>query len=466
MAYVVDRVVICDAFREPEKHYQLLTGGRSKLAEGRRPSMRFLASAKDVKGGIAGVVGKEAGLFEDMLASAEQKNDFVNQLRDEVREWREAGYPGTAGVTRRLLEWWFERDEERRATAAALLLLPAGGGRDGHLPLRGAGPAQDARDRRPPALRAQARHRHRQDRGDGALRHLVDAAQAQGERLVALGELPRAGAEPHGARPGERPAARRRARPDRRAQPLRRLRHGAAGVPGGVPAERLGAQLAGHPARGQARRLDRRGPGAARGGPLHPAGGAAGDAAPRPAGPERGRCGGCSAAGATSWSSTTRRTTSTARSARRRARTRPTSSGARSSSASRRPRASRLVLDLSATPWYGSGSPKPEGTLYEWLVSRLLGLRRLRVGARQGGAAPGPRRAGARLPRPVGPREGREDQGGVPARLQGRDREHLLVVEEGLRRVGGPARVRARRRARCSCASPTAPSARRGSSST
>jgi len=27
-----------------------------------------------------------------------------------------------------------------------------------------------------------------------------------------------------------------------------------------------------------------------------------------------------------------------------------------------------LVLDLSATPWYGSGSPKPEGTLYEWLI--------------------------------------------------------------------------------------------------
>src|SRR5881296_2863991 len=115
MAYVVDRVVICDAFQEPERHYQLLTGGRSKLAEGRRPSMRFLASAKDVKGGIAGVVGREAGLFEDMLASSEQHNDFVNQLRNEVRGWREANYPGTALVTRRLLEWWFERDEERRA---------------------------------------------------------------------------------------------------------------------------------------------------------------------------------------------------------------------------------------------------------------------------------------------------------------------------------------------------------------
>src|SRR5881396_2315806 len=116
MAYVVDRVVICDAFREPDQHYQLLPGGKSKLVKERRPSMRFLASARDVAGGIAGVVGKEARLFEDMLASSEQRNDFVNQLRDEVRAWREDGYSGTALVTRRLLEWWFERDEERRAT--------------------------------------------------------------------------------------------------------------------------------------------------------------------------------------------------------------------------------------------------------------------------------------------------------------------------------------------------------------
>jgi len=28
-----------------------------------------------------------------------------------------------------------------------------------------------------------------------------------------------------------------------------------------------------------------------------------------------------------------------------------------------------LVADLSATPWYGPGSPKPDGALFEWLVS-------------------------------------------------------------------------------------------------
>ena len=72
MAYIVDRVVICDTFREPDRHYRLLAGGRSKLMEGWRASKSFLASAKDVKGGIAGVVGKEAGLFEDMLASEDR----------------------------------------------------------------------------------------------------------------------------------------------------------------------------------------------------------------------------------------------------------------------------------------------------------------------------------------------------------------------------------------------------------
>src|SRR3989441_12864403 len=121
MAILVDRVVSCEAFREPDQRCQRLPGGKSKLVKERRRSMRFLASARDVAGGIAGVVGKEAGLFEDMLASSEQRNDFVNHLREEVSAWREAGYPGTALVTRRLLGWWVERDEEGRAVRRRFL---------------------------------------------------------------------------------------------------------------------------------------------------------------------------------------------------------------------------------------------------------------------------------------------------------------------------------------------------------
>ena len=119
MAYFVDRVVICEAFEEPDKHYQLLSGGRSQLVNDRRPSMRFIAASGGARGGIGGIVGREAALFED-LSSCSEKNEVVNQLREEVREWRKNRYPGTAIVTRRLLEWWFERDEERKALGKRL----------------------------------------------------------------------------------------------------------------------------------------------------------------------------------------------------------------------------------------------------------------------------------------------------------------------------------------------------------
>ena len=113
--YVVDRVVICDAFKEPDRHYQLLPNGRSKLVAGRRPSLRYRVSAKQVKGGVAGLIRKGSRLFDDMAAAEEQRNEFVNELRTEIRQWRTAGYPGTAIVTSQLLDWWFARDEERSA---------------------------------------------------------------------------------------------------------------------------------------------------------------------------------------------------------------------------------------------------------------------------------------------------------------------------------------------------------------
>ncbi|MDI6872058.1 MAG: DEAD/DEAH box helicase family protein [Bacillota bacterium] len=113
MAYVVDRVVVCDAFREPDKHYLILPGGKSRLVEGRRPSKRFLASAKEVKGGLAGILAKQANLFEDNLEAIQEENTFVNALRDELRVWRQGGYQGVAEVSKHLLRWWFDRDEER-----------------------------------------------------------------------------------------------------------------------------------------------------------------------------------------------------------------------------------------------------------------------------------------------------------------------------------------------------------------
>ena len=259
MAYVVDRVVICDAFREPDKHYQLLPGGKSRLKDGRRSSVRFLASARDTRGGITSVVGREATLFEDMLIAGEQMNDFINHLRDEIRDWRAAGYPGTAVVTRRLLEWWFERDEERRATGRRFFFCQ-----------------QEAVETVIYLYEVQSR-RKMPETGD-LLRYALKLATGTGKTVVMAlfvtwatlhkrkvsgsslsGKLPSTGAEPDSPRSGERQAPRRRARPGRRAQLVRRLRDGATGIPGGIPSKRTCAQLAGHSARGKTRRLDRRG---------------------------------------------------------------------------------------------------------------------------------------------------------------------------------------------------------------
>jgi len=193
MAYVVDRVVICDAFHEPERDYQLLPGGRSKRVETRRPSMHFLASAKDVKGGIAGVVGKEAQIFEDLSAAAAEQNEFVNQLRDEVRAWREAGYPGTAVVTRRLLEWWFERDEERKAVARRFFFCQ-----------------QEAVETVIYLYEVQGRRRM-PETGD-LLRYALKLATGTGKTAVMALFVTWA--------TGERAAARRRAQPRRRAEPV------------------------------------------------------------------------------------------------------------------------------------------------------------------------------------------------------------------------------------------------------
>ena len=115
--------MISDAYLEPDRHYQLLPGGRSKLVDERRLSKWYRAAARERKGGIEAVIGQQTTLVEDNLLENERLNDFVNELRDSLRRWRggtgEWGgntYGDTALVTRRLLEWWFERDEERKAT--------------------------------------------------------------------------------------------------------------------------------------------------------------------------------------------------------------------------------------------------------------------------------------------------------------------------------------------------------------
>lgn len=112
---LVDKVVVNNPYAEPALYYSF-DSGVPQLTDGRRPSMRYLESGKTLDKAHREILRAQTRLF----SSGVEENAFINELRDELRTWRLAGYPGCARVTQRLLEWWFERDEEREAAGPRL----------------------------------------------------------------------------------------------------------------------------------------------------------------------------------------------------------------------------------------------------------------------------------------------------------------------------------------------------------
>jgi type III restriction enzyme len=88
--------IINDPFLEPAHHWEFGEGTPRKEA-GRRPS------------GYLPPVSKDGQLqITDQLILMEQ----VNRIRERVKEWREAGYPGATALTRELFDRWFDPDRE------------------------------------------------------------------------------------------------------------------------------------------------------------------------------------------------------------------------------------------------------------------------------------------------------------------------------------------------------------------
>ena len=88
----IDQLIIISAFREPTRHWKYdLNGQKFVQAEGRRPAGYFIA-------------GQGSNQYNDIGQFIELSH--VNLIRPRVKAWREAGYPGVTGVTRKLLEHW------------------------------------------------------------------------------------------------------------------------------------------------------------------------------------------------------------------------------------------------------------------------------------------------------------------------------------------------------------------------
>ena len=93
----IDRLIINSPYEEPTKYWSYDRERRTfSLVEGRRPAGYVVAS-------------DSSRSFDDPGHFVEIP--LVNLIRPRVQAWREAGYPGVTGITKRLLEHWTNPEE-------------------------------------------------------------------------------------------------------------------------------------------------------------------------------------------------------------------------------------------------------------------------------------------------------------------------------------------------------------------
>ena len=95
----IDQLIISGPYDEPQEHWRYDREGHSRgfsRLAGRRPAGYLRASGNSR-------AFDDPGVFVEI--------PLVNQIRQRVKAWREAGYPGGTAVTKRLLDYWTDPEE-------------------------------------------------------------------------------------------------------------------------------------------------------------------------------------------------------------------------------------------------------------------------------------------------------------------------------------------------------------------
>lgn len=92
----IDHLIINSAYHEPTSHWKYdLQTKQFHQEQGRRPAGYIVA-------------GQERNAYNDL--GVFRPLPLVNKIRPRVKAWREAGYPGVTGITRRLLAHWYDTE--------------------------------------------------------------------------------------------------------------------------------------------------------------------------------------------------------------------------------------------------------------------------------------------------------------------------------------------------------------------
>lgn len=95
----IDKLIINPPYIEPQHYWEYIRDTREFiLQKGRRPAGYVVAS-------------ESSKSFDDPGTFVEI--ELVNAIRPRIKKWRESGYPGVTGITKRLLQHWQEPEERK-----------------------------------------------------------------------------------------------------------------------------------------------------------------------------------------------------------------------------------------------------------------------------------------------------------------------------------------------------------------
>lgn len=95
----IDKLIINSPYVEPQQYWEYIRDTREfVLQAGRRPAGYIVAS-------------ESSKSFDDPGKFIEI--DLVNTIRPRINKWRDAGYPGVTGITKRLLQHWQDPEERK-----------------------------------------------------------------------------------------------------------------------------------------------------------------------------------------------------------------------------------------------------------------------------------------------------------------------------------------------------------------
>lgn len=108
-SYEVPEPILNAPFEEPKEHWHIVEGEAPEQRPGRRPAMYFYRDPK----------AKAEKEYGNVIGTAIELK-LVNRIRDQVKKWREHGYPGVTRTTLELLQWWGRDGREHRLFFAQL----------------------------------------------------------------------------------------------------------------------------------------------------------------------------------------------------------------------------------------------------------------------------------------------------------------------------------------------------------